>query len=779
MNTFRKTILFLLALLSYTLLSAQLVVTVAGVLETAGNLDGEPFSALFNNPHGIASDAEGNIYVADRFGHFIRKITPDGTVSTIAGTGETGKADGPGLQATFNEPWGLCTGPDGDLFIADTRNNLIRRIDANGNVSTFAGSGNFGTSNGQGQASTFGNPTGLVMDGVGNMYVADHLTHIIRKIDPTGFVTTIAGKPYTPGTADGTGTEARFYRPYGIALDQDGNIIVADEWNHLIRKVTPDGEVTTIAGTGSIGSEDGLATQASFNYPWDVVVDNNGNLFVADGYNNVVRKILPTGTVTTYVGTAGVTGGVDGEGPDATFSGATGLTYLSFSDEIYVADAYNNLIRKIINLNQETVGLQILEPSNGTLCEGDLFSIRAFPEIYENYRFLVDGEEVQQGASPFFSSTEISGGTHTVQVIATSGTNTINSIEVIFNVIPAPVPSVTVLGDLQFFEGDSVVLIASFADQYFWNTGDSTALITVFESGIYSLEVIDENGCLGSSLPIEVTVLQPADPPTITFLQGSEILCPQTSAILQSNYSEGIQWFLDGWPIDGATTSTLEIEEEGIYQLQFTDTLGAITFSEEIGVTQMLPQIIDFSVDKPTAELNNATLKFTAETEGATSFFWNFGDGNSSTEASPIHTYSAVGDYTPMLITEDLNACKDTLQKIEYIEIYEGGGNNSSTNNPGPGTADSLGLFIPTAFTPNGDAINDIFFVRGESIVSLDLAICNQWGELVFQTSDPTEGWLGDFRGKEAQQGTYTYVANVILTSGQKERIAGHITLLR
>ena len=201
-------------------------------------------------------------------------------------------------------------------------------------VTTFAGSGNYGTSNGLGTAATFGNPTGIECDDQGNLYVADHLTHIIRKIDPIGFVSTLAGKPYQMGDADGMGNQASFRRPYGLTLDDDENILVADEWNHKIRRITPEGMVSTVAGTGEIGHQNGIALTSEFNYPWDMTVDSLGNIFVADGYNYIVRKITPEGQVSTYAGSLEVTGATDGEGTNATFSGATAIDYSPVTKEL-------------------------------------------------------------------------------------------------------------------------------------------------------------------------------------------------------------------------------------------------------------------------------------------------------------------------------------------------------------------------------------------------------------------------------------------------------------
>ncbi|MEL6923353.1 MAG: NHL repeat-containing protein, partial [Bacteroidota bacterium] len=322
-----KNIYFLFMLLGISLqLDAQLVTTVAGQPENAGSNDGNVMEARFNNPHGIAVDQKGNVYTADRWSHIIRKITPEGQVTTLAGTPEVvGDQDGTGAAARFNEPWGLCVDGKGNVFVADTRNNKIRKITPDGVVTTVAGTGNFGTSDGRATASTFGNPTGIEVDEAGVIYVADHLTHLIRKINTDGTVQTLAGQSYAAGALDGTGRNASFNRPYGLTLDNNGDILVADEWNHKIRRVTPDGVVTTVAGDGIIAGDNGPAASASFNFPWDVTVDANGNIFVADGYNYQIRKISPEGEVTSYAGAPQQSGATDGEGEEATFSGATSV----------------------------------------------------------------------------------------------------------------------------------------------------------------------------------------------------------------------------------------------------------------------------------------------------------------------------------------------------------------------------------------------------------------------------------------------------------------------
>ncbi len=437
---------FFTLLLIYTVYfsNGQEVVTIAGIIEVIGAADGPAFESTFNNPHGIAADDVGNVYVVDRFGHKVRKYTQDGNVTTLAGSGIPGAADGTGVNATFNEPWGVCVGNDGFIYVADTRNNLIRKISPDGEVSTFAGSGNFGSTNGQGTSASFGNPTGLEMDEFGNLYVADHLTHVIRKISPTGYVSTLAGVPGSPGHVDGNGANSLFYRPYGLTLDINGDVLVADEWNHRIRRVTPGGDVTTIAGRGVIGHVDGLPDDSEFNYPWDITVDDSGNIYVADGYNQVIRKLVPTGSipesyeVSTYVGKSGESGGTDGYGTNAEFNAATSIHFWPQTGEIFIADAYNELIRKIIDLNRPYVNLSLFNqgggepgnPDSNYYCVGSLFEFDAFPDTLSNYTFYVNGEIYQSGSSTRLSTTDLPAGSVNVFVRATDAFGMIESNEI-------------------------------------------------------------------------------------------------------------------------------------------------------------------------------------------------------------------------------------------------------------------------------------------------------------------------------------------------------------
>ncbi len=775
-------LIWLFALLAWPI-AAQYVVTVGGVIETPGFNDGPALSARFFNPHGIDVDSVGNVYVADRFNHTIRKITTDGQVITLAGkAGVKGDTDGPGNVARFNEPWGLCVDRFGNVFVADTRNNKIRKITPSGNVTTFAGSGNFGSSDGVGVLSSFGNPTGIDVDDQGNLYVADHLTHIIRKITPQGQVTTIAGFPYIPGNADGQGTGAQFWRPYGLTLDNDGNIIVADEWNHKIRKVTPDGIVTTLAGTGNVGLIDGPVVTAEFNYPWDVTTDAEGNIYVGDGYNYVVRKITPDGVVSTLAGVPLETGGNDGPALEATFKGVTGVVWHHQSGQLYLADAYNHTVRKVV------FDAQFLSLSNltgGQVCAGSMVHLRAAPEDYDFYRFYVNGTVVQEGGDPVFQTSDWAPGTYEVFAEAGNSGELLTSNTVLITVLPEAQPSISVVGELTFYEGDSVVLVAGGgAGTYVWNTGDTTQTLTVYTSGEYYVQFFGDNTCPGLSEVVTVTVLSAPTAPQVS-VEGDTLLCPGEQVTLISSFNLDVQWYRDGWPIDGAQAPQLIVTQPGIYQVKATDPNSGVTaFSEEVNIELAEGPTFDFSVLPQPAAQTGDTLWFYADGSDTYYYEWNFGDGAFGTGIETFHRYDLAGTFDISLIAETVEGCRDTLTKAGYVTISQSTNTGGNTDppppppDPDPGT-DMGELFIPTAFTPNGDGRNDRFRPRGAIDGNFRMYIFNQWGEQIYFTQDPVAGWDGTRNGLPVHNGTYVYLIYIEPTGEPRRAYSGHVTLIR
>jgi len=310
---------------------------------TVGFADGIGVEAQFNRPCGVAVDASGNVYVGDRDNNRIRKITSAGVVSTLAGS-EIGFADGEGTTAKFCFPQGIAVDASGNVYVADMGNHRIRKITPAGLVSTLAGSV-IGFADGIGAAAQFSQPHGLAIDASGNLYVGDWSNHRIRKITPAGVVSTLAGSG-TDGFADGAGAVAQFNLPKGVTVDVSGNVYVADVGNNRIRKITPKGVVSTLAGSGNDGFVEGSGAVAQFRFPQDVVVDVSGNVYVTDMHNERIRKITPKGVVSTLAG-SGIMGFVDGAGATAQFHTPAGIA-IDASGSVYVGDDANSRIRKIM-----------------------------------------------------------------------------------------------------------------------------------------------------------------------------------------------------------------------------------------------------------------------------------------------------------------------------------------------------------------------------------------------------------------------------------------------
>jgi hypothetical protein len=321
--------------------------TLAGLAGSAGSSNGTGTAARFNYPQSVGLGPTGLVYVADSINHLVRKITSSGVVTTLAGSaGNAGNTNATGTAARFNTPSGVAVDGAGNVFVADTHNHSIRKITPAGAVSTIAGAGVAGSADGTGTVARFNLPYGLAVDGLGNLLVADTGNHTIRQITPDGTVTTLAGTAGVSGTADGTGASARFYLPSSIAVDALGNIFVADTFNHTIRLLTSGGVVTTVAGTaGSSGSADGGAGVARFNQPYGVAADHAGHVYVADSGNDTVREVDAGGTVSTLGGLAGSPGSADGTGSAARFNGPGGLAADS-AGRLFIADTLNHTIRQ-------------------------------------------------------------------------------------------------------------------------------------------------------------------------------------------------------------------------------------------------------------------------------------------------------------------------------------------------------------------------------------------------------------------------------------------------
>ena len=328
--------------------------TVAGGGSSFGDR-GAATAGQLNTPRGVALDHMGNLYTADTNNHRIRKVDAStGNISTVAGTGTDGYSGdgGAATAARLNSPSGVAVDGAGNLYIADTGNSRIRKVDSSGNISTVAGTGTDGYS-GDGAAATaarLNSPSGVAVDGAGNLYIADTGNSRIRKVDSSGNISTVAGTGTRGFSGDGAAaTAAQLRNPQGVALDGAGNLYIADRFNHRIRKVDSSGNISTVAGSATRGfSGDGAAaTSAGLWGPWDVAVDGSGNLYIADRFNQRIRKVDSAGVITTVAGTGTRSFGGDGSAATAAqLNGPRGVA-LDGAGNLYIADTNNNRIRKV------------------------------------------------------------------------------------------------------------------------------------------------------------------------------------------------------------------------------------------------------------------------------------------------------------------------------------------------------------------------------------------------------------------------------------------------
>ena len=354
----------LLLLTSTFFCSAQTgnINTIAGNGTSGYGGDGSVATAArLQHPSGVAFDYSGNIYIADDSNHCVRKINSAGIITTIAGTG-TGSYSGDGSAATLaglHSPTGIATDRSGNLYIADRLNNRVRKVTPGGTITTFAGTGSAGYG-GDGSAATaalLNGPTGVVVDDAGNIYIADNGNNRVRKVTTAGVISTFAGTGVAGYTGDfGVATGARFNQPAGVATDASGNIYIADGGNNCVRKVNNSGIVVTIAGNGSAGfsGDGGAATAAQLQAITGVGVDGIGDVYVADAGNNRIRKIDTTGVITTLAGTGTAGYGGDGSAATAAVLNLPAGVGVDGTGNVFIADFNNNRVRRVL-LNRAPV----------------------------------------------------------------------------------------------------------------------------------------------------------------------------------------------------------------------------------------------------------------------------------------------------------------------------------------------------------------------------------------------------------------------------------------
>ncbi|CAM9435658.1 unnamed protein product [Chrysoparadoxa australica] len=319
----------------------------AGQVKKKGLWDSnEGGTAQFSSPQGIALALDGTIYIADSANHVVRRINAKG-VTTYAGSGKPGLIDGPKLQASFNHPKGITVGPSGNVYVADTNNHAIRVIDTQGTVTTVVGTGEKGYQPGPVAADQcmLNSPAGCVVEATGCLLISDTDNNCLRRVYSNGTVTTAFGSRER-GLKDGPAEVARFHNPHGLSIDSAGNVLVADTFNHAVRRISPNGEVQTIAGAGKSGFCNDMGAASKFFCPMGVAAGEDGEVFVCDTSNSRLRRVARDGLVETAAG-SGVEGYADGEGQQAKFWLPTGIAYDPTKKRLYACDTLNSVVRLV------------------------------------------------------------------------------------------------------------------------------------------------------------------------------------------------------------------------------------------------------------------------------------------------------------------------------------------------------------------------------------------------------------------------------------------------
>ncbi|MGW0933127.1 NHL domain-containing protein [Streptomyces sp. NPDC002644] len=375
---------------------APRITTVAGTEDAGADGDvGPAVAARLDRPYGLAMDSTGTLYVSDHNNHRVCRITTDGRIRTVAGTGTAGfdGDHGPALSAQLDCPREVAVDRAGNLYIADSENHRIRKVTADGQIRTVAGTGTAGFSGDDGPAASaeLNCPYGVAVDSTGTLYIADTDNHRVRQVTPDGRIRTVAGTG-TPGfSGDGSpAAAAQLNGPYGVAIDGAGDLYITDADNHRVRKVAGDGTISTVVGTGTDGfsGDGGPATSARLDFPLGVVADHTGALYISDHNNHRVRKVAGDGTISTVAGTG--TDGFSGDGGPAT---SAQLNYpfglaVDCVGALYIADYVNDRVRKV------TAAAMAGLPASGTVVSWA--SIRSRLRIGVTRESLKDGATIQQ-----------------------------------------------------------------------------------------------------------------------------------------------------------------------------------------------------------------------------------------------------------------------------------------------------------------------------------------------------------------------------------------------
>jgi gliding motility-associated-like protein len=684
----------------------------------------------FNQPTGICIDAAGNAYIADAGNHVIRKIDPASNVTTFAGSGTVGNLDGTGTAASFDTPEGIAIDAAGNLYVTDSKSGLLRVISPAGAVTTLAGNAYYtGNDVGSGLGVSFDKPYGIAVDSHGNMFIADAGGNQIRKVTPAGLVYTFAGNK-TPGFADGPGSTALFNTPAGITIDAADNLYVADTYNNRIRKITPAGFVTTIAGNSVPGRFDAVGTTANFDMPYNLTIDKNGNIYVADTQNNDIRKIDPNYSVTTIAGND-MGGNTDGyiyikgtTQPVAQFNEPIGLAVMK-NGNLLIGDVNNNEIRQLVFSSASTYTGTLGGNGTAGLVNGNL-----------NYDAL-----------------------HSTTAMVTVDVKSYLKIKTVFNNATLE-PCVSTMPD--FIKLNSPLSYDYICNDNIAPHQEPAPGTPLTSNTTYNVQIIAENAEANyDTATFKVTTKDIVPLPVVTITPSTTgDVCPGSpvtfTAATQNTDAPAYQWTVNGASV-GTNSST------------FTSTFkdgDAVTCNIISGTCSApatsAPYIVHVAPVPTVTFDKNIIIKFGKSIEldpvttgDIVSYQWSPTDGlSSSTIANPVLTAEKTGNYK--LTVTSATGCEGSgTVNVQVIGDVE----------------------VPNAFTPNSDGVNDLWEIPGLILYpNCVVSVYNRYGTRVYYSTGYAKPWNGTYKNHSLPTGTYYYIIDLKIN---KPKVAGPVTILK
>ncbi len=796
---------FLLLLLCYKGTEAQIISTIAGNGTYGYTGDNGPAtSAQFNFPFGITLDNAGNIYITDYDAHVVRMINSAGIITTVAGNGKAGYSGdgGPATSAQLNGPNSITVDNSGNLYISDFHNSVIRKVNSSGIISTIVGNGTSGYSGDGGPAlSAQLTPYGIAIDSVGNLYVCDIFNSVVRKVNSSGIINTIAGNGTVGYSGDGgPAIAAQFNFVYGITVDKGGSIYVVDYGNNVIRKVDCSGTINTIAGNGVSGytGDGGPATSAQLA-PLGVTIDNQGNLYVADHGTHVVRKINSIGIISTVAGNG--TFGYSGDGGPAT-AAQLGSLYgvaVDHTGNLFICDNYYSVVRKVTGSTLASKQVQIQPfPMDSTICAGGQasFVVHAGPSY--NHRWQVNNgsgwnnlkdSDVYSGVSSDSllisgAPVSMSGNAYRCIIFNSCGFLLTSLSSILIVTPPVSIASVNITGSSNPVCAGSA--ISFLANQV--NGGSKPS---------YQWQLNGKNVGADSS---GFTCNNPADGDQVNCIMKSNFPCVYPLSVSSNNIIIRINQVNSSVSVNssasticsGDTAIFIAVPTNGgdspSYQWQInqvnTGTNSEVFSSSKLNDGDIVNCIMKSSIacTYPALSVNPIAMKVYP------SPFVAAGNdtiitGGKSMQMHPLINGRIVDyQWTPLTgldnpLRPDPIASPVNTTTYKLVVTADNGCKASGKLTIGV----FYGLQMPNAFTPNGDGKNDVFRIPASiSVKIVSFSIYNRWGNKVFTTTDRSKGWDGTFNGQAQPMSTYIWeIVYEDVLSNRNSTKRGAVVLIR